>query len=347
MKSHLLIFLALIGRAFAQTGAPPSLAPELAPYAAKHTADLATLDQQRAAALAARLPFYLNSLDTAENNALAQSNLDAVAAIHLERDAVKGGKIGDLIAVPFPDKLPASLRASRVALFDSYKRIEADVLKLRQRVNADYLRTLAALQTRAAGKPELAQQIKAESDAVLGNPVTKPEGEVEVAAKTGKLINGGFAQADANGFPVGWMLVNHSGDMTSAPAVETYKVMQENGRSFLHTAFDFEKAARKEFGVVQVVDIPHFAREAEYKFQARGNISRHGGIQPWFTIRALDDQGKDRGSSNSSFQPDPTWKTYTGKLKLGNPVPKQVRLGLGTRDATGSIDWARFELHFK
>ncbi len=76
----------------------------------------------------------------------------------------------------------------------------------RHKVDADYLRGLDALLPRATANPALAAQIKAESDAVLGNPVTKPEGEVEVATKTGKLINGDFSQADGDGFPVGWKL---------------------------------------------------------------------------------------------------------------------------------------------
>ena len=244
MKTWLPLFMAVGVTAFAQTGAKqtpppqaaPALAPELAPLAAKHKADLATLDQQRTAALAAKLPFYLNPLDAAEKNALAQSNLEAVAAIRLERDAVKGGKIGDLIAAKFPEKLPAGLKSTRDALFDSFRRIETDVLKLRQKVNVDYLRALTELQPKAASNAELARQIKAESDAVLGNPVTKPEGEVEVATKTGKFINGSFTQADAKGLPVGWTLVSQKRKENPPPPGEIYKVMQENGRSFLHTA---------------------------------------------------------------------------------------------------------------
>src|SRR4051812_38313838 len=97
--------------AWAQTSPSPAqpaagLAPELAPYAAKHNAGLAAAEQQRFAALAAKLPFYLNPLDMAERSALTQSNLDGVAAIRLERDAVKAGRIGDLVAAPFPEKLP-------------------------------------------------------------------------------------------------------------------------------------------------------------------------------------------------------------------------------------------------
>ncbi len=324
--------------------ATPALAPELAPYAAKHRADLATLDQQRTAALAAKLPFYLTPLDTAEKNALAQAKLDAVAAIQLERDAVKGGKIGDLIAAKFPEKLPAGLKSARDSLFESYKRIEADVLKLRQKVDADYLRALAALQQRAAGKAELLAQIKAESDAVLGKPVTKPEGEVEVATKTGKLINGDFTQADGNGFPVGWKLVDHMFEENAAPAGETYKVMQENNRSFLHTAFE---QPAKDFHVVQIVEIPRIAKELEIKFQVRGNVSKKGN-NGWFQWTLLDDKGKTTGYSHDDFQPDSTWKTYSKKQKLDAKAGhKQVRVQLHTGDVTGFIDWSRIELHFK
>ena len=244
-----------------------ALAPELVPYAAKHRADLATAEQQRLAALAAKLPFYLNPLDQAERSALAQANLDAVAAIHAERDAVKGGKVGDIVAAPFPEKLPAGLKSSRDSFFADYKVLDAAALKRRQQADADYVRVLAGLQARVPANSALALQIKAESDAVLGAPVTKPEGEVEVTTKMGKLINGDFTQADGKGLPVGWKLVDRNANENPVPAGETYKVVQESNRSFLHTAREDPKG--EGVRAWQVVDVPSFAKECEFKFQAR------------------------------------------------------------------------------
>jgi hypothetical protein len=272
VKTLFVMLFVGVGSVLAQNTAPaPALAPELAPIAAKHKADLAALEQQRAAALARSLPFYLNALEVEDKAALQRSDLGAVAAIDKEREAVKACLIGELIAAPFPEKLPVSLKSSRAALFDSFKRVEADVLKLRQQVDADYLRALTALQLRAAGNGELARQIKAEHDAVLGNPVTTPEGEVEVATKTGKLINGNFTQADGNGFPVGWKLVNRNWLDNAPPAGETYKVVQENNHSFLHTAREDPKGDGAR--AIQIVDVPHFAKKCECKFLFRAVYS--------------------------------------------------------------------------
>ena len=320
------------------------LAPELAPLAAKHTADLAALDAQKQTALARYEPFYFASLDAAEKDALARSNLDAVAAIRQERGALQAGKIGDLVVEPYPEKLPVSLKSARSTLFDNYKHIEAELIQQRQRVNADYLRNLSMLEQKAAGNPGLAKQIKAESDAVLGVPVTTPEGEVTVATKTGKLINGDFTQADSSGFPVGWKLVNHNFDENAAPAGETFKVMQENSRSFLHTAFE---QPAKDFHVVQLVDIPHFAREIETKFQVRGIVSKKGGNR-WYVFRVFDENGKVTSEYHADFQMDSSWKTYSKTQKLDPKARhKQVRVELRTSNETGFIDWSHVELHFK
>ena len=356
MKTCLPLLIAVGVTTFAQTGAKqvpqtpppqaaPALAPELAPLAARHRADLATLEQQRTAALAAKLPFYLTPLDTAEKNALAQSKLDAVAAIQLERDAVKGGKIGDLIAAPFPEKLPAGLKSARESLFDSYKRIEADVLKLRQKVDADYVRALAALQQRAAGKAELLAQIKAESDAVLGKPVTKPEGEVEVATKTGKVINGNFTEADASGFPVGWKI-------GSGSQPKEYKIVQENGRSHFHCAMGTPDG---NLNVMQIVEIPRLAKEVELKFQVRGQLSS-GDRFRYLNLRFMDaaadpDKSINVNPPKMDFTPETAWKSYGFKIKLdGKTKPKTVRIELNygiKSGTTGYLDWSRVELHFK
>ena len=311
MNMRPLLFLAVVGVAFAETGTVTALAPELAPLAARHKADLVAVDQQSAAALARSTPFYLAALEAAEKDALARANVDAVAAIHKEREAVNAGLIGDLIAAPFPPKLPAGLKSSRDALLESFKRLQADSLKLRQRANADYLRALAGLQPRAAGNPELAREIKAESDAVLGVPVTTPEGEVEVTARTGKLINGDFSEADSNGLPVGWKLVKGDGSENSPGSGETFQVAHENSRSLLHTAKDSKD---KCLIVRQMVEIPHFAKEAEFKFQVRfyGNDK---GKHRLVNVGAIDDKGESIGDKYMPFdlEADPQWKTYSAK----------------------------------
>ena len=102
MKS-LLLLLALGLSALAQIPTPQPtkpLAPELAPLAAKHQADLATIEIQRAAALAPYPPAYFARLDAEEKTSLNRADIEAVAAIRKERGAVKAGGFGDLIASP-------------------------------------------------------------------------------------------------------------------------------------------------------------------------------------------------------------------------------------------------------
>jgi hypothetical protein len=342
------MLFALAGSAFAQTTASsPPLAPELTPLAVRHKADLATVDRQRAAALAPYVPFYVAALDKEEKSALNRGDIEAVAAIRKEREAVKGSTIADLLGAPFPEKLPSSLKPTRGEFLQRYKSVDTEMLTLRHKADADYLRALDALQPRAAGNAELTRQIKAESDAVLGNPVTKPDGEIEVATKTGKLINGDFSQADANGFPVGWKLL-FRGLENPPPKSETYKVGQENNRSFLHTAFE---EPNKGFEVSQVVDVPRFAKEAELTLHIRGNVSDAKKHRIVF-LETLDASGKHVGEPNVEPVVDSGWKTYNLKAALdGGKTIKQVRIKLEGHQfmhgVTGYVDFSRVELHFK
>ena len=78
------------------------LAPELAPLVAKHQADLAALDAQKAAATTRAQQPYVSALDGAEKTATTAGALEVVAAISKEREALKSG----LMAPAFPEGLP-------------------------------------------------------------------------------------------------------------------------------------------------------------------------------------------------------------------------------------------------
>lgn len=339
--------LLLLGiTALAQTTAP-SLAPEVAPLAAKHMADLAAIEQQRTAALSPYLPAYFTRLDAEEKTALNHGDIEAVAVIRKERDAVKAGNLGDLVAAPLPDKLPASLKPSRTTVFEAFKRLNAQAVVARRKADADYLAALGALQSRMAANVEVVRQIQAESDAVLGNPVTKPEGDVEVATKKGKLINGDFSQVDGNGFPVGWKLVLLGLENTPPPS-ETFKVAQEKNHSFLHTAFE---QPSKGFAVVQVVDVPSYANEAELTLHLRGHLSPEKGRRI-VQFHRVDKTGRSAGYSHIDPIPDPTWKIYSAKVNRdGGKTYKQVEIQLEGRQfmggVTGYLDFSRIELRFK
>ena len=59
----------------------------------------------------------------------------------------------------------------------------------------------ASQKLEAAANPELARQIKAETDAILATPGVASA--ADTAKKRGKIVNPDFTEADAAGFPVG------------------------------------------------------------------------------------------------------------------------------------------------
>lgn len=176
MKAPIAAFLLVLAAssAFAQT-----VAPELAPAAAKYKADMATLDAQRLAALAQAQKSHAAALDAAEKTATAAGNLPVVAAITKERESL----IADTLTPNFPDGLPKNLLATRKAYLDAAAHIRANEATRRSAIGAEYLRALASLQSKAAANPELAQQIATEKGNLLANTIpngTKPS----VAAKS-------------------------------------------------------------------------------------------------------------------------------------------------------------------
>ena len=141
-----------------------TLAPELAPAEAKYKSDITALDAQRAAALAQARRSHAAALDAAEKTATASGNLAAVAGITKEREALTR----DLMAPNFPDALPKTLQTTRKAYLDAAARIRASDASRRSAIAADYLRALASLQSKASASPELAKQIAAEKEKLLG-----------------------------------------------------------------------------------------------------------------------------------------------------------------------------------
>ena len=139
------------------------LAPELLPLVAKHKADLAALDEQKAAAIARVVQVYVAALDAAEAKAATAGNLQAIAAITQESNDAKSGSLRDAV----PAELPKTLHAARKSCLDGIARITPDLAAGNDRLKADYLRALAALQTRAGGNAPLAAQIAVEKDRAL------------------------------------------------------------------------------------------------------------------------------------------------------------------------------------
>src|SRR5678815_979659 len=117
------------------------LAPELAPLVAKHKADLAALDAQKAGAIARAQQPYVAALDSAEKTATTAGALEVVATITKEREALKTG----LMAPALPEGLPKTLQPARKSCLDATARVSADAGPRQRAIDAEYLRALAAL----------------------------------------------------------------------------------------------------------------------------------------------------------------------------------------------------------
>ena len=155
------------------------LEPELFHLAVKYEEDSKTLLKQKKAAVARSGERYLTDLDFAEKAATAAGDLPLVAIIIKERNS-----LGDKPAKEFPEGLPRSLKNSRESYLEGVERLDAMQVTNQQRIDADYLRSLAALQTKAATNPKLATQIAAEKmrlvngvkvEAAGGNPSISKE----------------------------------------------------------------------------------------------------------------------------------------------------------------------------
>src|SRR5437868_3851144 len=91
-------------------------APELEPLAAKHRADQAALDAQKAVAITRVQQPYGSALDEAERTATSAGALEVVAAIANERKALKGGQT---MPDTFPGGLPKTLQSPRKACLEA------------------------------------------------------------------------------------------------------------------------------------------------------------------------------------------------------------------------------------
>ncbi len=181
--------------AFAQ-----ELLPELAAPAAQHKAADEALDKQKLEAIAAAAKSYVSTLDSIEKSATAKGEIDLVAAVVKEREAVATGALEPDLPAALPK---ARLQMARKTLLTSVERINADFAMRRKKADADYLRVLATLQTKAAANPELAKQIAAEKAALLDGGA----GSVGIAAKVSRgknvVVNGDFEKI-VDGKPDGW-----------------------------------------------------------------------------------------------------------------------------------------------
>ncbi len=254
MKAPIAAFLLVLAAscALAQT-----VAPELAPAAAKYKADMATLDAQRLAALAQAQKSHAAALDASEKTATAAGNLPVVAAITKERESL----VADTLTPSFPDGLPKNLQTTRKAYLDTAANIRVNEATRRAAIGAEYLRALASLQAKAAANPELAQQIATEKGKLLATaPVasttakpshsaTKPDEAEAVVAVLGTSWKGVKGSSRIFGRTVHFGAKGAVRVVHDDPALKDYGSWSwrsdEKGRVFLKCGFNEQEGRFK------------------------------------------------------------------------------------------------------
>ncbi len=216
---RLLIILALVLSPVIVHVNAQELLPELAGPVAKHKAADEALDKQKTEAIAVATKPYLSALDGVEKSATAKGELEVVAAVVKEREAAAAGALDPELPAALPKM---KLQGTRKTLLTKLEQLNVDFAKRKKLSDADYLRFLATLQTKAASNPELAKQLAAEKAALLTGGADAGSAGTANNVPRGKnvVVNGDFEKV-VDGRPEGWSNANH---MT----VET-----ENGNQFV------------------------------------------------------------------------------------------------------------------
>lgn len=327
----------------ASGGFAQALAPELVPAATKYKADIAAFEVQRTAAVAQAQRAYSAALDAAEKTATATGNLSIVAGITKERGTLASG----LMAPEFPDGLPKTLQTIRKTYLDEAARLRTSEANRRAAIDAEYLRALASLQTKAATNPELAQQVTAEKQKLLAT--VAPSGAAAPATTGGgasggrnALINGSFDLADAEGRPTGWLVPNAGG--------VTFKVVREGTNNLLHATATGEALP---LYVRHEVPVPVPARAKTVtvkgrihgKWETRDTKDENWGATIDATFLGADDQkfgewiilvgGRESG-----------WKTLSKTVNIPTGA-KAVYLHFGFQFVTGTFDFDDLAVEFR
>ena len=334
MKTLLVVALAI---AFVVPLHAQDLAPELAPLVAKHKADLAALDAQKAAAIARAQQPYLAALDSAEKTATTAGALEVVATITKEREALKTG----LMAPALPEGLPKTLQPARKSCLDATARVSADAGPRQRAIDAEYLRALAALQPKAAANAELAKQIAAEKESLLAN-ASSATGDKKPAAVNSRnvVVNGTFDAADADGRPRGWTFYG--------PGAEgLMKVVREGSNSFLQMVIT---GAPLSVGVDQHIPVPPRAKAITLRARIRGKATDHHANDPnWggnVLGRFFNADGKELGGPMVIGGREAGWKS----LAKNEPIPtgaKEVVVACTGWWVSGIFDFDEVEVEFR
>ena len=334
-RGFYVVLLALGLSAIAPILYAQELLPELAGPAAKHKAANEALDKQKQEAVAVAIKPYLSALDGIEKTATAKGELEGVAAVVKEREATIAGSLDPELPTALSK---AKLQSTRKALLTKIEQINGDFAKRKKLADADYLRFLATLQTKAASNPELAKQLAAEKAELLAGGTDNGSGGAMAKVARGKniIVNGDFEKI-VNGKPEGWLCGN-------AVTVET-----DNKNTFLrfkNVPVDKDGSVTSEY-VWQSIDLPANAKTVTVSARCRATIGPGSKGKPAAFLVFHDKDGKNLLFVYGNLQEyKGSWKT----IEQIGLIPKDaVRAGMAlTNDkCSGQIDFDDVEVTFR
>jgi len=311
------------------------LLPELAGPAAKHKAADEALDKQRQEAVAGATKPYLSALDGIEKTATAKGELEVVAAVVKEREAAVAGKIDPEAPAALPKM---KLQGTRKALLTKLEQLNNDFAKRKKQSDADYLRFLATLQTKAASNPELAKQLTTEKAALLAGSTENGNGETSAKVPRGKniVVNGNFEKIVV-GKADGWLYGN-------AVTVET-----ENKNTFVrlkNPPVEKEGAVPSQY-VFQSIVLPSPVETVTLSARCRATLAPGSKGKPAAFIIFYDKNGKE---IHFVFGNLPEYKGFWKTIEQIGLVPKEAAkagLALTNDKCSGPIDFDDVEVTFK
>jgi len=335
MFHRLLIIIALgLSPVIAHVNAQ-ELLPELAGPAATRKAADEAMDKLKIEAIVVATKPYLSALDSVEKSATAKGELEVVSAVVKEREAAIAGTLDPELPAALPK---IKLQGTRKALLTKLEQLNTDFAKRKKQSDADYLRFLATLQTKAASNPELAKQLAAEKAALLAGGADNGSEGTATNVPRGKnvVVNGNFEKI-VTGKAEGWLYGN-------AVTVET-----ENKNTFLrfkNVPVDKDGSVTSEY-VWQSIELPANAKTVTISARCRATIGPVSKGKPAAFLVFHDKDGKNLLFVFGNLQEyKGSWKT----IEQIGLVPKDaVKAGMAlTNDkCSGPIDFDDVEVTFK
>lgn len=312
------------------------LLPELAAPAAQHKAADEALDKQKLEAIALAAKSYVSALDGVEKAATAKGELDLVAAVVKEREAVASGALEPNLPAALPK---ARLQMSRKTLLASIERINADFAKRKKAADADYLRVLATIQPKAASNPELAKQLATEKAALLQGGARSGGAAAKVSRGKNVIVNGDFEKVGADGYPEQWDLAKGI----------SYKCDNNNGFIRIDNPPKYVDGTAEAFHAKQKISVPAGSTKVIVSARIRTSnlklVPKKSTAQVRFEM--LDKNGQPiLGPSALWDGKDGNWRT----IQASGLLPKEgveALVRITNSNCSGQIDFDDIEVTFK